>query len=358
MKMGLENILHQTKIFLATSLTALALYAPAQDITKLNTKQDGSWEGNLPVTLTLKNMTNSQNRDLGKNKLNLFETQVYISGRKTSEGDVEFSYMTTDLEKPSVNAAVLDNVKTKIYYYGDSDTTAEIISQKMAIMSIEGEITFEEATPKEKASSLLIKLGDKILERADTFTKEYVESKTAGILSIGIKEAAINYCENQTVSIGRKAKEKTGYELAINAIPMELRDKNLAIMRKEVGRITKLRFSSKSAKEIPVAIFYHLALQRNGRGNTYAIGSENEFGTLEAYTDAFATSARIIQSETCAGGTVRSTNPFEGFWYDEKIKKTAINAKSKIIKIISGQAISSPAPFFPRQNLIKNQVET
>lgn len=321
MKKGLENILYQTKKFLATSLAAVALYTPAQETIKIDVNSDGSWAKTAKTTLYFQSTTGAQGRDLTKNDLNKFETQVYFYGRKTDNGNVEFAYMTTDLENPQINASVPHNEKTKIYFFGDSDTTAEIISQTNILMNARGKISFEDSVPKEKASCLLMKLGENMLKNLEEKdpTKAIVEKYSLGLLSIGATDAIRYYCENKTVSIGRKAKENTGYELSINNIPLQTLDKNMAGTKKEVGRITKLKFLSKSATQVPVAILLHLELKRNGEGNTFRVGSENESGTIEAYTSAFITSARNSSSiENCSTETAKSSNPFDGVWMRKK----------------------------------------
>ncbi|MEI7718579.1 MAG: hypothetical protein WCI72_01830 [archaeon] len=328
MKNKLENILHQTKRFLATSLTTLALYAPAQDAVKLDVKSDGNWMGNPKATLYFQSTTGAQGRDLTKNKANQFTTPVYFYGRKTPEGEIEFAYMTVDLDKPVLDAPTLNNTNTKLYFFGDADTTAEIVSQRIAIMNSKGEVNFEETVPKEQASSLLMKLGDKIMEKLETVdrTSEYVSEATGGLLSFGITDALKYYCEDQTVSTGRKAKEKIGYELAINQLPLQTRDNNFAFRNKEVGRITKIKFSSKSASQIPVAVFYHLALKRD---------KEQDAGTLEAYTTPITVEARIFSTEaTSIETSPRNSNSLEGLWRAEGETGTMlIGSNGKILNI-------------------------
>jgi len=144
MKVNLEKRIKQAKLFLAASLSALALYSSGQDTAKLDAGNDGSWRSSSDATLYFQSTTGSQGRNLKNNKANQFITPIYFSGRKTSEKELEFFYATTDLADPAQSAPTLDNNNTKIYFFSEADATAEIIYQKVAMLNTKGEVTFEE----------------------------------------------------------------------------------------------------------------------------------------------------------------------------------------------------------------------
>lgn len=305
MKGSLENILNVAKIALASSLSALSLYA--QQPFQIKTT-DGNWNEKAPATLYFESTLGNIGTDPKKDPTKQFKSSVYFSGRMKSENSLEFFYATTDIENPFLDAPTLDNTQTKIISFSENDTTAEINYQKAIMMDSKGKIRFEETVPKEKASSLLMKFGINLTDKADQSIRDYILLKTAGLLDVSIKESLTKYCENQTKENMNAAKENTGYELAINNIPLWTRDKNFAIRDKQIGWIMGISLSSKIKKEAPFALYYHLALKRE---------NEQEKGTLNAYTETFTMLPKINQTQTCQSIESTSQNtqfPFAGFW--------------------------------------------
>jgi hypothetical protein len=301
----LENLLKITGKLLAVPLSALALYSSAQEPTKIPVEANGTWNNNTEATLYFQSTTGSQGRDLAKSKANQFKTPVYFSGRRNSNGNIELFYATTDWNNPSKNPPVPDNVHSRLYLIANSDIEAEIVSQKIAIMNSRGEVTFEEATPKEKASSTLWKLGVNIVEAADEGVRRYIQLKTAGIVNLGIEEALIDYCENRTKKGASNARNNTGYELSVNNLPLWVRDNNLAFRNREVGRVTEIKIKSSQGEEVPISIYYSITLKRE---------KEQERGTIDAFTELFVTPARKLEPGNFSGNNNPDRSPFEGFW--------------------------------------------
>jgi len=319
---GLEDLLRKTGRFLASTISAAALYASAQEPTKIPVDENGNWNKPAEATLYFQSTTGSQGRDLTKNTINQFQTPIYFSGRRNSNNNIEFFYATTDWNKPIKNPPVPDNVHSKLYLIADSDTTAEIISQKIAILNSKGEVAFEEATPKEKASSTLMKISLDMVEAIDEGIKKYVEYKTAGFLKISIQDIATDYCESKTKKGASNAKNNTGYELTVNNLPLWARDNNLAFRNKEVGRITELKIKSSKGDKVPVSIYYSLSLKRE---------TEQEKGKIEAYTELFTTPARKLETQTYPTSNNTNRNTFEGLWFRTNFKGQIENPSAVVI---------------------------
>jgi hypothetical protein len=298
MKKSLENIISVTKLALASSLSALSIYA--QEPFQIKT-QDGNWSTEVPATLYFKSTLGNTGTDPKKDPTKQFKTQVYFSGRKTSDNMLEFMYITTDSKKPALDAPTIDNNKTKILFYGEGNSSVEIKYQKAIMLNNKGEIKLEDTVPKERASSTLMKFGINLTDKANEKIKDYILFKTAGLLDINVKEGLTKYCEKQTQEITRDAKENTGYELAINNIPLWTRDTNFAIRNKQIGWIIGVSALSKDKKEVPLAIYHHLALKRD---------EKQEEGTLDAYTEAFKLPATIEQ---------KTKNSLEGIWFAQEV---------------------------------------
>lgn len=319
---GLEGLLRKTGRFLASTISAAALYASAQEPVKIPVDENRNWNKTSEATLYFQSTTGSQGRDLTKSKANQFRTPIYFSGRRNSNGNIEFFYATTDWNNPSKNPPTPDNVHSKLYLIADSDTTAEVISQKIAIMNSKGEVTFEDATPKEKASSTLMNLGIDILEAADKGVRSYIKLKTAGIVNLGIEEALTDYCESKTKKGASNAKNNTGYELSVNNLPLWVRDNNLAFRNKEVGRITELKIKSSQGEQVPVSIYYSLSLKRE---------TEQERGTIDAFTELFTTPARKIETQTCSTPINQQRSTFEGLWFRKDARGKVENPSAIVI---------------------------
>jgi len=319
---GLENLLRSTGKILASTISAAALYASAQEPTKIPVDENGNWSKYAEATLYFQSTTGSQGRDLTKNKTNQFQTPVYFSGRRNSNGNIEFFYATTDWNKPIKNPPVPDNVHTRLYLIADSDTTAEVVSQRIAIMNSKGEVNFEEATPKEKTSSTLMKVSLDMVEAVDEGIKKYVEYKTAGFLKISIQDIATDYCKSKTKKGASNARNNTGYELSVNNLPLWVRDNNLAFRNKEVGRITELKIKSSQGDKVPVSIYYTLSLKRE---------TEQERGTIDAFTELFTTPARKLETQTCSTSNNTNRSTFEGLWFRTNFKGQIENPSAVII---------------------------
>ncbi len=297
MKKSLENILSIAKLALASSLATISLYA--QEPFRIKTT-DGNWDKAAQATLYFKSTLGNIGTDPKKDPTKQFKTQIYFSGRKKSEDTLEFMYVTTDLQNPSLEAPTIDNNKTKLLFYSDGDSFVEIKYQKAIMLNNKGELKLEDTVPKERASSTLMKFGINLTDKANEKIKEYILFKTAGLLDVNVKEGLTKYCEKQTEEIMKNAKDDTEYELAINNIPLWTRDKNSAIRNKQIGWIFGISASSKNKKEVPLALYYHLALKRD---------EKQEEGTLDAYTETFTLPAKIEQ---------RTKNSLEGIWFAQE----------------------------------------
>lgn len=304
MKTNLETILSIAKVTLASSLSALSLYA--QQPFQIKTT-DGNWNEKAPTTLYFESTLGNIGTDPKKDQTKQYKSSVYFAGRKKSENLLEFMYLTTDPENPKIDTPTLNNTQTKVLSFCEEGNTIEIEYQKAIMMNNKGEVRFEETVPKEIASSTLMKFGINLTDKASQKIEDHIMLKTGGLLEIDVKEGLKKYCEKQTKDIINAASENTGYQLAINNIPLWTRDRNFAIRDKQIGWIMGLSVSSEKKKEVPLALYFHLALERE---------NEKERGSLNAYTEAFTMPAKLKQTQTCQNiqNTTQPAFPFAGFW--------------------------------------------
>lgn len=286
MKNSLENILNIAKIALASSLSAISLYA--QQPFQIKTT-NGNWNEKAPAILYFESNLGNIGTDPKKDPTKQFKSSVYFSGKRKAENKLEISYITTDQENPSPDSPTIDNNRTKILYFCEANDNIEIEYQKAIMMNNVGKIRFEDTVPKEKANSTLMKFGINLTDKASQKIEDYIMLQTGGLLEIDVKEGLTKYCENQTRKIIDTAKETTGYELAINNALLWTRDKNSTIRDKQIGWVIGLSASSKK-KEVPLAFYFHLELEKE---------NEQEKGTLNAYTQAFTIPAKLKQMQTC-----------------------------------------------------------
>ncbi len=319
---GLENLLKRTGRYLASTISAIALYSSAQEPAKIEVAKDGSWKKTSDITLYFQSTTGSQGRDPSKNPYNQSKAMACFVGRNNPDGSLTITYLTTDPENPSKDAAYASFNSSYVSFLSSQNLEARV-SQRTILMDAGGNISFEKAQLKEEVTNPLIWVGQKIYEKADEYDPVKKIGDESGFFSGGTLDIIRNYADSFEKTSNEGLEKVKGKEISINQIPKRSRTSWITTTKKEIGTETTLVFLGDKEGKTKISVYYDIGLMK-GR----------DTGRTKAYTGLIEvkTSAKE-QTQTCLEKGTGTSNPLEGFWREKENKNSLVYITPKGIFI-------------------------